>query len=55
MRVASAGIGLVAGGVLGSPLENGKFGLAAIVAGTMAGLFLGRKVGASLDRTDNVC
>ncbi len=38
-RMASAGIGLVAGGLLGSPLENGKLGIAATVAGTIAGCF----------------
>ena len=53
--MAGAGIGLVVGGVLGLKLENGKRGLAATVPGTMAGLFLGSEIGASLDRADNVC
>ena len=54
-RMAGAGNDLVDGGVLGSILEIGKLGLAATVAGTVAGLFLGSEIGASLDRADNVC
>ena len=38
-RMAGAGLGGVAGGVLGSTAGSGKPGTVATVAGTMAGLF----------------
>ena len=52
--VAGAGVGGVAGGVPGSTARNGKPGIAATVTGTMARLFLGSGIGASLDRANRL-
>ena len=41
-------------GVLGSTVGSGKPGIAATVAGTMAGLFPGSGIGAALDRADRL-
>ena len=49
-RMAGAGLGGVAGGVLGSTAGNGKSGIAATVVGTMTELFLGSEIGASFDK-----
>ena len=47
-RIAGAGLAGIAG-AHGSTAGSGKLGIAATVAGTMAGLFPGSGIGASLD------
>ena len=49
-RMAGAWLGGVAGSVHGSTAGSGKHGIAATAAGTMAGLFPGSGIGASLDK-----
>ena len=53
-QMAGAGLGGVAGGVLGFTVGSGKLGIAATVAGTMAGSFPGSGIGASLDQADRL-
>ena len=49
-RMAGAGLGGVAGSVHGSTAGSGKPRIAATVVGTVAGLFPGSGIGASLDK-----